>query len=109
MCTEIEELLDDMDKISLPESAEAYKSFLPSMDVSCIKTSGKAFLNQAGSPLPVSGFFDTIAKGCSRNNVALTGGYNSTSKDLELNIKIDAGTTRSAIEVIKALESILRK
>jgi hypothetical protein len=103
-------LLDDVDLLSYSGDGPfaEYERFLPTIDLSCIKDSGKAYLNQTNSSLPVSGFFDAIADGCSNNELfELLGGYNASSGELGMNVQLELSVGRSANDAVRALSGLL--
>ena len=107
---EIEDLLDLVDLISYSGDGPfaQYERFLPTIDLTCIKDSGKEYLNQANSSLPVSGFFNAIADGCSDNELfELLGGYNSTSGELGMNVQLNVTVARSINDAVRALSGLL--
>lgn len=107
---DIEALLDEVDLLSYSGDGPfaEYERFLPTIDLSCIKDSGKTYLNQTNSSLPVSGFFDAIADGCSDNELfELLGGYNASSGELGMNVQLELSVGRSANDAVRALSGLL--
>ena len=103
-------LLDEVDKLTYSGDGPfaEFERFLPNIDLSCIKDSGKAYLGQSNSSLPVSGFFDAIAAGCSENELfELLGGYNASSEELGMNVQLEVTSGRSAYDAVKALSELL--
>lgn len=56
---------------------------------------------------PLSGFFDAIFAGCSSSNLALNGGYNSTSGELAINVAVELSASRNLRSALKSLASML--
>ena len=54
----------------------------------------------------MSSFFDAIAAGCSTGAFAFSGGYNSTSEELAMNVAVDVQSSRTVREAIQGLASI---
>ncbi len=83
-------LMDSMTKLSKISYTEGgvynkdLVSFLPRLDIICVSKSATAYLlkGNADGNYPLSGFINSIAKGCSSKDIKLSGGYNSTSEEL---------------------------
>lgn len=88
-----------------------YASFLPTLDLSCVRTSGQEFLragtNESNTLLPVSGFFDAISNGCSSETLSFSGGYDTGIETLSMNVAINLTLDRTPREIAKGIESIL--
>jgi hypothetical protein len=94
---EINEILDDIAAFSYPDWLTDAAPFLPKLDLACVATSGKAFLNTAvqnSTSASVSGFLNAITNGCSSDafSLVISGGYNKRAKELGMNmvLKINA-------------------
>lgn len=97
-CEEIIGLLDDIERMSYPQWLADNAPFLPPLNLRCISTGGKSYLNDtealtasASQTLQtVAGFTKAIVDSCSEG-FGISGGYNTTAGKLALNIAAELG------------------
>jgi hypothetical protein len=116
---EIISVLNELSALSYPEWLENVASYLPAIDLECVANSGIGYLNKAvanSDAATVSGLLDAIDQGCSASTlscggdsgrrrlvaddsplhqIGLSGGYNSESQELEINIVVMLGGKQS--------------
>lgn len=90
--------LGDIADLSYPDWLKKNLPFLPDLNLGCIEKSGVEFLDQAVSDnatASISGFLNAIRDGCSSKSLALSGGYDSASEQLEMNIAVELEGSRN--------------
>jgi hypothetical protein len=98
ICLGINEILDAIAAFSYPTWLTNAVPFLPELDLRCIATQGKTFLNttvQNSTQATVNAFFDAITNGCSFDGLVLSGGYDTESQDLRMDIFVETKSGRS--------------
>lgn len=92
----INSVLDEIAALSYPTWLLDMVPYMPDLDLTCIVTSGKRFLESHYFTYgTVNGFFDAIMSECSYDSLQLSGGYDRASQELKLNVVVESKTGRS--------------
>jgi hypothetical protein len=99
-CTssEIIDVLNELSVLSYPAWMTNAVPYLPSINLQCVATSGIEFLEEAvenNDMASISGVLDAIARGCSTSNLSLSGGYDSETQELEINVIVMLGSSKN--------------
>lgn len=94
-------VLNHISALSYPSWLTNVRSYLPKINLGCIAQSGVPFLNEAAAAsktATISGFLNAITAGCSTitKSLLLTGGYDSETQELELNIVVQLEGSQNA-------------
>ena len=89
-------VLDEIAALSYPTWLLDTVPYMPDLDLTCIATSGKGFLESHYFTYgTVSDFTNVIMSECSYDSLQLSGGYDITSQELKLNVVVKSKTGRS--------------
>ena len=95
---EINVVLDEIAALAYPSWLTDAASFLPKLDLSCIATSGKSFLDNAvtnSTSASVNDFLLSISIGCSSDTLVLSGGYDNEKEEFEINIVFELSASEN--------------
>ena len=85
-------MLDEIAALSYPTWLTDTAAFLPRIDLSCIATSGKRFLNDSvanSTSATINDFLHAVSAGCSSDSFVLSGGYDNVDEELKINIILE--------------------
>jgi hypothetical protein len=91
-------VLDKIGALTYPKWLSDTVPFLPELDLTCVSTSGRGFLEEAAensTSATVTGFFDAILAGCSSDALLLSGGYDGDKEEMELNVIFNSSVSGS--------------
>ena len=95
--SEIIEMLEEIAALSYPTWLTDTAPYLPEIDLKCVATSGRAFLDDAvanSTSATITGFLHAITTGCSSNNaLVLSGGYNIDKQELVINMLLEENSS----------------
>lgn len=82
-------MLDKIGTLSYPTWLSENVPYLPKLDLSCVSTLGKTYLDEAidnSTSATVSGFLHSVILGCSSDDLTLSGGYDNEKEELTIDI-----------------------
>lgn len=92
------EILHEIASLSYPYWMADVAPYLPDIDLTCVATSGINYFNNSiasSTSATVSGFLDAIMVGCSSDAFLLSGGYNNSKQELDINMIVETSANTS--------------